>query len=413
MLREMWRANPAGWLIAIMTFGALSLVFSARSSLGLMMPIWEQELGWARSFISTGGAIMLTVMAVVSPLAGNLLDRVGPRAIYAGGLLFIAAALGLTSLMSTQWQFIVLFSVIGGIGFGAVSVPLATTTIALYFERYRGLAMGFATSGASGGQLLIVPLLALLVVLFGWRSSFALFALVMAVMAVLAWVAVRRRATSDAPARHAGPRREPLSARLRALRRSRTFWLLFGGFSICGFTTTGVIEVHLLPYAATRGFSPLLAATAFGVLSAFNMAGMMACGYLADRVNRPLLLAGIYLVRALTFLLLIYVGTDPTLLFIFAVIFGLVDYSTMPVIASIVASHIGIRVMGLTLGILFAGHSLGAATGALAGGYLFDLFAGYGWVWIISLVLALAAAFMSFCIREGRPETAIPVAATA
>ena len=90
------------------------------------------------------------------------------------------------------------------------------------------------------------------------------------------------------------------------------------------------------------------------------------------------------------------------LLFLFAILFGMVDYSVMPVLASIVSTHIGIGVMGLTLGLLFAGHSAGAAAGAFMGGYFFDAFNSYDWVWIASIVLALMAAVVSWMIRETR-----------
>jgi MFS family permease len=221
------------------------------------------------------------------------------------------------------------------------------------------------------------------------------------------------------PAAHAGrdvrPATIALPEKIRAITARRTFWLLAFGYVICGFTTTGVIKIHLLPYAAACGYPPLESATAYGVLSAFNLVGMVLAGYLADRVNRPLLLGCIYMLRALTFILLMFIARDLSLLFIFAVAFGLLDFATVPVIASLVASHIGLRVIGLTMGLLTAGHALGGAAGAFLGGWLFDLFNRYDWVWIASLALALVAAVLSICIRPQPPQrtdgTPVPAAA--
>jgi MFS family permease len=187
---------------------------------------------------------------------------------------------------------------------------------------------------------------------------------------------------------------------LRQLAGDRTFLLLFAGFFICGITTTGVIETHLLPYAAACGFPPLEGATAYGLLSAFNVAGMVLAGLLTDRMHRPLLLGIIYILRGLTFVVLMQIVDDLPLLIIFAVAFGLVDYSTLVVTAHIVASHIGVRKMGLAMGILSSSHSIGGAIGAFAAGYLYDLFAQYEWVWIASILLAILAGFLSFGIRE-------------
>ena len=104
-----------------------------------------------------------------------------------------------------------------------------------------------------------------------------------------------------------------------------------------------------------------------------------------------------------------YAANDISLLFIFAVIFGIFDFSTFPIVASLVASHMGLRVMGLSMGLLFAGHSLGGAAGAYLGGWLFDLFQRYDWVWIASLALSLLAALVSIMIRENRDRGAVTV----
>jgi MFS family permease len=72
------------------------------------------------------------------------------------------------------------------------------------------------------------------------------------------------------------------------------------------------------------------------------------------------------------------------------------------VTASLVASHMGLRVMGLTMGLLSAGHALGAAAGVYLAGVLFDLFAQYFWVWVAAIALALFAGVLSFSIREDR-----------
>jgi hypothetical protein len=96
-------------------------------------------------------------------------------------------------------------------------------------------------------------------------------------------------------------------------------------------------------------------------------------------MNRPLLLGSIYILRGLSFIVLIWASRDISLLFLFAVLFGLFDYSTVPVTASLVASHMGLRVMGLTMGLLSAGHALGAATGVFGGGSgPFQIFVGAG-----------------------------------
>lgn len=398
------RGDVGGWLVVAMCFLVLSVSFSARSVLGLAMPYLESDLGWSRSFVSTGGSVALLMMAAVAPLAGNLVDRLGPRILLATGLAAIGAGMALTAGMSAPWHFILAFGLFAGAGFGMAANHVVSTVVSLRFEANRGLAVGTATSGATAGQLLVVPVLAAVLATTDWRWSYLTLGLVSVGMIPFVFLLLRSRA-DEAEARRARQAGiEPLSARLALLWRSPVFHLLFWSFWICGFTTSGVIETHLLPYAAACGFPPLDSATAYGVLSAFNLLGMVLAGWLTDRMNRPLLLGGIYIMRGLSFILLMYVANDISLLFIFAVMFGLFDYSTVAPTASLVASHLGLRIMGLTMGLLSAGHSLGAAAGAFLAGWLFDLFARYQTVWLASVLLAVFAGFLVFAIRENRPS---------
>ena len=399
---------PIGWLVVAIGFLALSLSFSARSALGLVMPVWEAGFGWPRSFVSLGGAITLTVMAVVAPLAGSYIDRHGPRTLLAAGMVFTAAGLLVVAVMDSRGMFLVGFGGIAALGFGMVATHTVATAVAQLFDRGRGLAIGIATAGSTAGQLVVVPLLALIMESGSWRASFMAIAAGCAAIAVTTLVVLRRPAGAASIA--APPPAQPLRYRLGFLVRHRVFHALFWSFAICGFTTTGVIETHLLPYAAACGFPPLPSAAAYGVLSAVNLLGMIGAGYLCDRVNRPALLAAIYVGRALSFVLLLSITDNIELLFVFAVAFGVVDYATVPVTAGLAASHLGLHRMGLAMGLIATGHSLGGAAGAFLAGWLFDLFAQYAWIWIASIALAAIAAALALVIPERREADAVPAA---
>jgi len=402
-------ADRKAWLVVLICFLVLACSFAARAILGLTMPSLELEFGWSRTTLSSGISMALIVMAVVAPVVGALLDRYGPRIILITGLAAIGFGLIGTTFMTEPWHFFILFGLLAGLGFGTAANHVVGTVVSRRFERNRGVAVGTATSGSTGGQLIVMPVLAFLLATVDWRWSF--FALAAACFALipLVWTMTRPETKGDAGAALAPP--VSVGARLRAgadrfvhgvgdLAVNRTFVLLAAGFFICGVTTTGVIETHLLPYAAACGFPPLEGATAYGLLSAFNVGGMVLAGWLSDKMNRPLLLGAIYILRGFTFIILMNIVDDVPLLFIFAVMFGLVDYSTLVVTANLVATHIGLKRMGLAMGLLSSSHSIGGAIGAFAGGVLFDLFAKYDWVWMASILLAILAGFLSWGIRE-------------
>lgn len=407
-------SNRKGWVVVGALFLMLGIVITARNSIGLMIPFWQADLGWSYGFMSSAGAMMLITMAIAAPLAGMVIDRFGPRPVYGFGMALAALALLLCSMMTEKWQLIAFYSILGGIGFAAIAPSLITATIAAYFDKQLALATSIATSGSTAGQIVLMPLLAFSVTAIAWGPSLMVFAAAIAATAVAVHFLIGPGLGRSRRASGAG------ASWLRVVRRSlgtnRTFWLLIGGFAICGFTTAGVIKIHLIPYAVACGFPPLQSATAYGVMSAFSLIGMIGYGYLADRFNRPLLLASIYFLRALTFIILMQIAGNTPLLFIFAVLFGLFDYATFPVVASLVVSHVGRPIMGVTMGLIFSAHSLGGAAGSYLAGYLFEIFARYDWVWIVSVGLALLAAVLSILIRETREPrktSARPATATA
>ena len=388
--------SPASRAIIVVALGflALALAYSARAVLGLSMPIWEAQMDWSRSYVSNVAAIALLVMAIVAPVSGYLLDRKGLRFTLLVGLLAVCLSSVLVSVAESRWLLFIGFGVIGGVGFGIVATHVIAAAVARVYPQNVGLATGIATSGSTAGQFIFVPLMALLLASFSWRWGFVGIAIGTAILIPLVWFVPDDRVL--VPGQIAGSWRSDVSKLLT----SPVFHLLFWSYLICGYTTSGVIETHLLPYASFCGFAPLPSATAYGLLSAVNLVGMIGVGWLADRMNRPLLLGCIYLVRGLTFWMLLNVGGSYETLLLFAVIFGVVDYSTVPVTTSLVASHLGLRVVGLVMGLLTAGHQIGAAVGASLGGYFYATNASYDLVWISSIALATIAGVLVFLLRE-------------
>ena len=403
------RINP--WIIVWLCFATLAIVMSARQSVSIMTDEWARTLGWSKTFIGSGQSVALIMVAVFSPVAGNFADRLGARVLLVAGLLLVTVGLLLFAAFPAAGFYIVGYGLIAGLGFSAASSHLVSTALAKVFDNNRGLTNGIANSGATAGQFITVPLLTLGLSYFSWRWSIAAAALACLAMAAVIWILLKptleeRQRDKEVIAR------EPLWDRLRFLLTSKTFHILYWSFFICGVTTTGAIETHFLPYAAFCGFPPVPASGIYGLTMAINLGGMFLSGYLTDRVNRPLLLGSIYLVRSVSFIVLMFVGTSYEMMLLFAIIYGIFDYSTVPPTASLVASHLGLKIMGLAMGLIFGGHALGGALGAFLGGYLFDLFARYSEMWWFAFATAVLAGFLVFLLRENRPSRSIVSAAT-
>jgi MFS family permease len=421
MIMTIFRSNPRGWFIVLVLFSAISFSFSARMSLPVLIPGWEGEFGWSRTLMTTGAAVIMIIMGSVAPFAGHLLDKFGPRYLVAGGMVLSGSAVAVSALMGTDalpltatTVFFAIYCVASAAGYGMISLPVVTATIARNFEEHRGLATSIGTSGVGGGQLVFIPLIAWAVTAIGWRPTLAGFGLIIVAIGVGSFFLLDNDLPDAKPDTGGLKISATIGVKLAYIFRSPVFWLLGGAYVICGFTTAGVVKVHLIPFANACGFNLTTGAAATGVLAGFDMVGMLISGYLTDRMHRPLLLGSIYFLRAITFIMLFFVTDNVVLLFAFAVIFGTLDFATVPPTASLVASHIGINTMGLTMGIMFLGHSIGGAVGSITGGWMFDTFARYDWVWIMALALALLAAVLSWSVPEKRNANPTePVPATA
>ena len=281
-----------GWIVVGLGFISLAFMFGTRSSVSMVLPLWQLQLGWTGTQVATGASVVFAMMAIGSPIAGNFMDRYGGRLVMAVGLAAAAIGIGSTSFISSPYYYFIFFGIIGGIGQASVSIPLVTAIVSGYFDRLRGLAIGIAVAGASAGQLPILSGLGILIAFFGWRTSYQLLAIILGLITLLVIILLKPPIDGKdnvASTDYSGGDRLP--ERLQFLFSNKVFIPLFGAFTLCGFTTAGVIDVYFVPYAISSGYTLVEASTAYGIHGVGNLIGVILFSWLADQVNRPRLLA--------------------------------------------------------------------------------------------------------------------------
>ena len=149
--------------------------------------------------------------------------------------------------------------------------------------------------------------------------------------------------------------------------RHANFWWLALSFFVCGVTTSGLIDTHFIPYAQDHHVAAVTAATAFGLLSLVNMVFTTLSGAVSDRLGYTRLLGWIYAGRAVTLVFLVF-ARDPASLFVFAVAFGIVDFSTVAPTTALSTVIFGRRSAGTVFGLVALSHQIGSALGSYAGG---------------------------------------------
>jgi MFS family permease len=90
-----------------------------------------------------------------------------------------------------------------------------------------------------------------------------------------------------------------------------------------------------------------------------------------------------------------------------AVIFGFAYGGVMPLYAILVREYFGARIIGTIFGAVAFASTLGMALGPWAGGWLYDAFGSYFWLFIGSFGIGLGAVAIAFTFRPPRQRPAM------
>ncbi len=405
------------WLVAGVAFVAIIGAAGFRATPGVLITPLEADFGWSRSTISVAVSVNLLLFGLTAPFAAALMDRFGVRRVVSGALMLVAAGSGLTVFMQTSWQLVLLWGVLVGLGTGSMALVFVATIAGRWFVKHRGVVTGVLTAAGATGQLIFLPVLAALAGAYGWRIA-AVTVSVAALAVVPLVVLLMRDYPADvglppygetevvAPPTHTtGAARRALAVLGRAS-RSGTFWLLVGGFAICGASTNGLIATHFIPAAHDHGMPETTAAGLLALVGLFDIVGTVASGWLTDRYDSRVLLGAYYAFRGLSLLVLpglIAATTQPSM-FVFIVFYGLDWVATVPPTIALCRQHFGAD-GPIVFGWVFASHQVGAAIAATAAGLVRDITGEYNPAWVAAGVLCLFAAVMSVRIRRA-PVTA-------
>jgi sugar phosphate permease len=266
-----------GWVIIALTFVVIVVTAGVRSTPGVLIVPFENEFHWSRTTISFAIGINLLVYGLVGPFAAAAMDRFGVRRTMALSLVVAAAGVALSPLMSDPWQLVLLWGLAVGLSTGFVGAYLAAYIAARWFHARQGMVVGLLTAANAAGQLIFLPTNAALITYAGWRAMVLILAGVV-LLVVLPLLLLMRDNPQDLglfaygdttgqglASRHSG---NPVAVAFLALwngARVRDFWLISGGYFVCGASTMGLIGTHLIPACVDHGLTEV---TAAGLLAA-------------------------------------------------------------------------------------------------------------------------------------------------
>ncbi len=203
----------------------------------------------------------------------------------------------------------------------------------------------------------------------------------------------------------------PIVAAFRALRdasRTRTFWILFLTFFICGLSTNGLIGTHLIAFCADNGVPEVQAAGMLAAMGLFDIAGTTFSGWLSDRYDNRLLLFAYYGLRGLSLMYLPYSDFSFYGLGLFTMFYGLDWIATVPPTVRLANERFGTQLSPLVYGWIGAGHQAGAAVAAYGAGVLRVQTNRYVEAFLIAGAMCLVAAFLILTIGPREKNARAP-----
>ena len=388
------------WVIvaigALMTCVGIGAMFS----LAVYLEPISTSTGWSRAGISSAMTLDFLVMGVASFGWGAASDRFGTRIVVLTGAVMLGLGLLLASRATSLIEFQLAYGIIVGLAAGSFFAPMiAATTI--WFESNRSLAVSLVSAGMGVAPMTISPFARWLISTYDWRAAMMTIGIAAWILLVPAALLVRRpaEATNDGTPNAAEPSEMSAAQALH----SPQFLVLALTFFLCCAAHSGPI-FHMVSYAMLCGVPAMAAVSIYSVEGLAGLGGRLLLGVLADRLGvKRVLVAGL-LVQAFAITSYLFVSRLGEF-YLLAVVFGTAYGGVMPLYAVLAREYFGQRVMGTVFGAATMTSSIGMAFGPLAGGWIFDTFNSYSWLYLGSFSVALGAVAIALAFpRLARAE---------
>jgi MFS family permease len=401
-----------GWVIVAAGAVITCLAMGAMFALPVYLQPMAEETGWTRAGISGAMTIGFVVMGIAGFFWGTVTDRIGARPVIVVAAIMLGLGLFLASRATNLVVFQFAYGGLVGASGGAFFAPLIATTLG-WFDKHRSLAVSLVSLGGGVAPMTITPLATLLIEQFGWRDAMMMTAVAATVLILPAAFLIRRAPevleAAPSPESDVVPA-EPRPTGIGSIFRRPQFFILAGVFFLCCAAHSGPI-FHTVSYAMLCGASALAAASIYSVEGFAGLFGRVIFGVLADRIGvRRVIVAGLVL-QAGGIYAYIYVS-ELTQFYMLAMVLGLVYGGVMPLYSVLARDYFGPKVMGTVLGGITMTSSIGMAFGPIGGGWLFDTFGDYHWLYVASAAVGLAAAALALAfppkVKDTTPEGAMP-----
>ena len=390
-----WWIVGAVFLIQVYVAGVLYFGFTA-----LFEPI-ASDFGWSYAQISLAASIRGLEFSFLSPLAGLLFDRFGPRKLMLAGAFITGLGLLLLGRINSLATFYGVF-LITSLGLGTVGggvVPMAA--VGNWFRKRLTTAIGIVVSGSAIGGLL-VPLVTRIIDIFGWRAAMAIFGLGAWVLLLPLSLMVRHKPEQYGYLPDGEMDRKLVAGEgltsvqstevdigVKQALKSSVFWHIALGL-MCHIMVVTAVVTHVMPYLSTLGITRSTSSLVASAIPVTSIFGRLSFGWFGDRFDKRRVAALGFALLSLSTLLFGYVSNVGTWLLVpFIILLGIGYGGLVPMMSALPREYFGRVRLGTILGLVMGVAAIGSIVSPPLTGWVFDSLGSYQGAWLASTGVAI------------------------
>lgn len=392
--------TACGFAVWFIGWGTYAPAFS------LFLKPLTDEFAWSRADASLAYSLSSLVFALLGIAMGWLTDRLGPRFVVMVLGSFLGVSYLALSQVSALWHFQASYGLIAGIGGSTVSIPIMVT-VARWYRKKRAFMMGVVQAGMGVGGLFFPPLIARLILAYGWRNAYLFLGMITLVSLMIAGLFLKRDPAekgqhpdgylAEKGATHPGIQAQESGFTLKQAVRTRPFWLIAGLFCSFGFCRCAFLA-HVAAHVQDLGFTLTDAANVTAVVIGSSIFGRVGMGRVSDLIGSRLTFAASFSLTTVSLVVALLARTLP-MLYVFAFIYGLGWGNQAVLRFSVTSEAFGLASLGVVTGALSIAESAAAMFGSYYAGYLFDLFGNYNPVFWTGIGISIAGIVCAASLR--------------
>ena len=398
------------WLVGVAAFLLTLMSLTVFQGLGTILVALERQFGWSRTALSGAFSLARVEGAILGPIEGFLVDRVGTQKMVLIGYILMGLGFLWLGQVKTLWAFYASFMTITlGSGLGGWLAIIAMVNN--WFTRQRSFAMASAMSGIHFGGLL-VPLLALGIEIFEFHGAATIIGVFLLIVVGPAAKVIRNR-PEDMGLQPDGDSEilsesvlteveEPDFTAGQAL-RTPAFWILTI-MQVASSVAIVTLALHLVPKLTDMGMTLTGAGTVVLTYTIVALPSQFLSGYFADRLPKTLMIAIFLAIQGVAITIIAF--ADSVLLaYIFALLYGIGFGGRNPLTTAIRGEYFGRKAFATIMGISQFPMNIGMIGAPLFAGYMFDTTNSYTVPFSAFAILTFFGAFLMLFVKKPQKST--------